>query len=106
MLSLERAKLNGFRVLSLEFAGKLKKLAEFKLQELLLLECMIIMYVKQKCIVYISTKMYCIHFLQHAFLNTTTRPLQATASQMVLNHKLEFSADLETPALGPRGFKN
>ena len=33
-------KLNGFRVLNLEFGGKSKKLAEFKLQELPLLECM------------------------------------------------------------------
>ena len=33
-------KLNGFHVLSLGIGGKSKKLAEFKLQELPLLECM------------------------------------------------------------------
>ena len=36
----ESQKLNGFHVLSLGIGGKSKKLAEFKLQELPLLECM------------------------------------------------------------------
>ena len=35
-------KLNGFHVLILGIGGKSKKLAEFKLQELPLLECMLV----------------------------------------------------------------